>query len=75
MKDYYSCIGNLLRTKKVTFGVNEIEDPSDPNLVISDPGLVKAHLSERYSEIFGSEIEREPFKIGFIEDTHLEELC
>lgn len=75
LKEFHRIIGDILKVRKASLSVREIEDPLAQGQVISDPNKLREILSTKYCELFTSHGQVTCFEVGYIEPTSWAEVA
>src|SRR5690606_12962758 len=75
LKEFHRIVGTILRLRKASLSVHEIEDPADPSQIIYEPNELRKILSEKYRTLFLSDTQRAHFSVGEINPTTSKEVA
>src|SRR5262249_5265689 len=73
-KTFHRIVQWILKLRKRSNSVREIEDPVEPGQVIHDPNKLWEVLSNKYRQLFLSDSDHTPFVVGTIRPTSLSEV-
>ena len=74
LKEFHRIVQNVLKLRKQSNSVTELEDPQDAGQVIHEPERLRKTLTDRYQTLFASSRRRLPLDVGEIDPIGEEEV-